>query len=181
MEQKNNNTLMELFNYLKTHKIVTVGICFLLFVMFTVFCIQQYYDLKAMEKKNSKLESKKENKSLEVQSTSNKKSSLPTHEIVSENNASKNVYVPGASESDIISLTDYFYNQKSSGSSLIVNYFNDKDVAKNYFTNAVSSSVSEKQKDKNFSHYIYTFKYIPKGYKALFKNVSGDWKEVKPY
>src|SRR5579859_5190781 len=42
-----------------------------------------------------------------------------------------------------------------------INYFNDSEVAKSYFDNQYSTTISDKEKDKLFRFFIANYKYNP--------------------
>ena len=60
---------------------------------------------------------------------------------------------------------------------MIINYFDDKNVAKKYFSSGFNSDYEK----NNFIHFTHNFKYIPSGLKSLYRNVDGYWEEIKRY
>lgn len=83
----------------------------------------------------------------------------------------------------IIKVNDYLVAQnKDSSRSLFIDYFDDKALATSYFEKQNSSSITEKEKDKMFLHYIANMKYnVATSYKVLSVNKNGDWVELKKY
>lgn len=92
------------------------------------------------------------------------------------------VYTQEKEDQRIIQLTDKILSENKGLTHLFIDYFDDKQLATEYFDKLGNDSISETEKDKMFSHYIANLKYnTTTNFKVLSKNQNGDWVELKKY
>lgn len=93
------------------------------------------------------------------------------------------VYTTEKENERIIKLTDKLFDENKKGlTHLMIDYFDDKQLASNYFDQLLDEKISEAKKDEMFTHYIANLRYnTTTNNKVLVKNQNGDWIELKKY
>lgn len=93
------------------------------------------------------------------------------------------VYTTEKENERIIKLTDKLFDENKKGlTHLMIDYFDDKQLASNYFDQLLDEKISEAKKDEMFTHYIANLRYnTTTNSKVLVKNQNGDWIELKKY
>lgn len=94
------------------------------------------------------------------------------------------VYTTEKDSEKLIRLTDKLFNEhKDTLTHLTIDYFDDKQLAVDYFSKVSDEKLSETEKEEMASHYVAGFYYnTTSGYKALKqKDQNGDWVELKKY
>lgn len=92
------------------------------------------------------------------------------------------IYTTEKDDNKLIALNDKLFNEnKGSNTLVMIRYFDDKNVAETYFDKI--NTVSEKESDQMFTHYIADFKYNSQDGKTkeLNKNQDGEWVTIKKY
>ncbi len=93
------------------------------------------------------------------------------------------VYTTEKENERLIKLTDKLFDENKKGlTHLMIDYFDDKQLASNYFDQLLDEKISEAKKDEMFTHYIANLRYnTTTGNKVLVRNQNSDWTELKRY
>lgn len=93
------------------------------------------------------------------------------------------IYTTEKENEKLIKLTDKLFEENKKGlTHLTIDYFDDKELASDYFSKLSDERITEAEKDTMFTHYIAGFQYnTVTGYKVLQKNQDGNWVELKKY
>lgn len=107
---------------------------------------------------------------------------ISPYEVVSEGGASDshnmNIYTAEKNPAELIKINDKLIADNSQYLYLFIRYFDDKIIAKDYFTKLADESISEKEKDRLFTHYTADYKSTVN---KLNINKDGEWVEIKSY
>ncbi len=111
---------------------------------------------------------------------------LPDYEIMYNNNDSRmqrnfTIYIKDYSDEAIIEIVDLLLLKGNKNDIMSINFFDDKISAKNFSENQFNPAISEKERMSSFSHFLYSFKYVPNGSRNISKNVKGVWVVIKNY
>lgn len=88
------------------------------------------------------------------------------------------VYTAEKDANELIKINDKLVSENNQYPRLFIRYFNDKAVAKDYFKKQADQSISEKEKDRLFTHYIADYKSTVN---QLNFNKNNNWETIKRY
>lgn len=93
-----------------------------------------------------------------------------------------NIYTDAKNDNELIKLNDKLFEKYHiPNRPFEINYFDDKEIAKDYFEHQSDPNLDEEVKDLIFKNFIATMKYNPKGLKGLCKHEDYNWNEIKSY
>ena len=107
---------------------------------------------------------------------------VSAYEIISQGGVgdvmSIDVYTVEQNPTELTKINDKLVKGNPGYGRLFIRYFNDKVVAKDYFTKQMSETVTDAEKDELFKHYIADFKSTTGEFNI---NTIQGWETVKRY